>query len=76
MQKITKVDTQTVNRHIKRCSISLSIREIQIKTTVRYHYTSIKMESRSLLCIILKLALLMQNQAAFSLPGIWRWLDT
>ena len=42
MQKITKDDTQMANRHTKRCSISLSIREIQIKTIVRCHYTSIK----------------------------------
>ena len=45
LNRVFSKDIHMVNKHTKRCSTSLVMKEMKIKTTMRYQFTPIRMST-------------------------------
>lgn len=48
----TKEDLWMTNKHMRRCLMSLAFGEMQIKSTMRQHYTSIRIPTTKMMIIL------------------------
>uniref|UniRef100_A0A8D1V5Q7 Uncharacterized protein n=1 Tax=Sus scrofa TaxID=9823 RepID=A0A8D1V5Q7_PIG len=74
-RQFSKEDIWMAEKHMKRCSTSLILREMQIKTTMRYHLTPTKMAIIKNLQTISAREGVEKKETDYTVGGIVNWCN-